>query len=383
VTLGFYYHIPFAVGAGDELYTQGMLGVFLEGLAKEVEVLVLLCHTYKGEDEYLLRSKNIRLVDLGTKTPAWHRHIFHSKILRNIKNELDGLNVLLVRAPSPLAPFFNKHLSKDCLLRYYIVGSYKSSSHEMRAKTIREHLIKIYLKVNHQLFLYRLKDEVVFVNSLQLKNELEGVCASVINVPTTTLTDNDFFNRKDTCNGNIINILFTGRIDLQKGLMELLQAFVILCDEYSNLRLHLVGWEEGHEKTVERLLKKTSEDLRVQDKVVFHGRKKVGEELWQMYRMADIYCIPSYHEGFPRTIWEAMANGLPVIATRVGGIPNYLSTHYDSILIKPKSVDEIVEAIKNLISSKALRKQIIDNGYSLVKDNTIEYRVKELLSYLK
>jgi len=360
-----------------------MLGVFLDALANEVKELVLFGHTYKGADEFVIRSKNIRLVDLGIKTSAWHRHLFHSKILRKINAGTTGLNALIVRAPSPLAPFFSSHISKNCLLRYYVVGSYGTVASETKPSTIREFIIKQYLKVSHHAFIKELQGKDVLVNSPKLESELEGYCNSVVNIPTTTLTDKDFLYRKDTCLSATVDILFTGRIDLQKGLMELVEAFAILYSEYPILRLHFVGWEENPEKPLEKALIKRSEELEVHKHVLFHGRKRLGEELWNMYRMADIYCIPSYNEGFPRTIWEAMANGLPVVTTPVGAVPYYLSHMENAYFINPKSVDELVQGIKTIIDSPMLRKKLISNAFEMVKENTVMNRAKQLINYLE
>ena len=99
--------------------------------------------------------------------------------------------------------------------------------------------------------------------------------------------------------------------------------------------------------------------------------------------MGDIYILPSYHEGFPRTIWEAMANSLPVVATNVGGIPNYLENNKNVILIEPKSVEEIVLGISKLLNNNTLRKNIIKNGYNLASKNTLEIQTKKMIKTLK
>jgi glycosyltransferase involved in cell wall biosynthesis len=106
----------------------------------------------------------------------------------------------------------------------------------------------------------------------------------------------------------------------------------------------------------------------------------VGPELNKMYQQADLYVIPSYHEGFPRTIWEAMANSLPVIATKVGGIPTYLTHEKNAMLIEPKSVQEIVRGIKKMANDSVLRKKIIVEGFELVKSNTLEVQTKKMIT---
>ena len=105
----------------------------------------------------------------------------------------------------------------------------------------------------------------------------------------------------------------------------------------------------------------------------------------QLYRDAQIYIIASVSdfEGFPRTIWEAMANSCPVIATRVGSIPHYLEHERHALLIEPKDVEGIVEAVKRLLSDEALRQKLIRNGYALAQTNTLEIQTKRLVQILK
>ena len=117
--------------------------------------------------------------------------------------------------------------------------------------------------------------------------------------------------------------------------------------------------------------------------VQFHGRKKIGVELNRMYFNSDIYIIPSFHEGFPRTIWEAMGQSTPVIATKVGGIPFLLDDKENSLLIEPKIVNEIVDAVESLISDEFLRRKIIINGYEKAKTVTLQNQSKLLISQIK
>jgi glycosyltransferase involved in cell wall biosynthesis len=165
--------------------------------------------------------------------------------------------------------------------------------------------------------------------------------------------------------------------------MELVEALALLRPMYPSVHLHFVGWDEKPNRPIEKALIRRGEELDVLDRIVFHGAMKLGDDLWNMYRLADIYCIPSYHEGFPRTIWEAMANGIPVITTPVGGIPFYLSHEENAYFVNPKSVQALAAAIKLLIEDDVLRKRIISNAFSLVKNNTVSARANQLIVHIE
>ena len=176
--------------------------------------------------------------------------------------------------------------------------------------------------------------------------------------------------------------MYTGRLAWEKGLRELIQAFGRNNSYKNNIYLNFVGWEDDIDKPVEKELKEYSKILNIENNIIFHGFKNVGEELNELYRMADLYVIPSYHEGFPRTIWEAMANSLPVVCTSVGSIPLELVNGHESIIIKPKDSKEIEEAINSLINNSELRKKIILNGRLKALQNTLELQTKKLIKLI-
>ena len=222
----------------------------------------------------------------------------------------------------------------------------------------------------------------IFVNSGLLEEENKIRAKQITLIKTTTLNEQSFFKRDDTCKGEIINLLYTGRINFQKGLRELVEATAELNKKY-NIKLHLVGWEDGEKPVFQMHLNEMASDLKIQDKVLFHGKQKIGPQLNHFYRTSDIYIIPSYHEGFPRTIWEAMASSLPVVATSVGSIPYYLNNKQDVYIIEPRDKDCIVKAIEELINDNNLRQKIIKNAYELVSDVTLEKQTKILIDKIK
>lgn len=240
----------------------------------------------------------------------------------------------------------------------------------------------MYIRHNDSLFRKAMKHADLLVNSPSLYEKYKHLGQSIHQIRTTTLSKNDIYVREDTCLNSTIQILYTGRLDWAKGLNEMADAFIQLRQQGESMEWHLVGWEEAEEKPVEKSLRLKVTEAGMQEFVFFHGKKKLGMELNNMYRMADIYVLPSYHEGFPRTIWEAMANGLPVITTSVGAIPLYLEHEQHALLMQPKSVSEIVQAVLKLKRDKTLRKGLINNGYIKAKENTLEIQTKNMINIL-
>ena len=384
--LGFYYHISLRKTTSG-MFLPGYLAVFVDALAREVEHLKLFLHedsslSNMGADT-CLQEKNISWVNLGTKTAAWHRSLFYKKILAPHMGEFEQVDLLIVRSPSPLAPYF-KNIISNSKICYLLVGDYHDGAMNMRINSLRDKIVQHYIIWNQTQLVKALRNSFVIVNSRFLLEKYIAITSNIFEVRTTTLREDDFFNRADTCREDVIKLAYIGRLDLQKGLVELLQAFAELIYHHNYpLELHFTGWEPLSSRPVESKLRQMAAHLKVKDKIFFHGRKKVGEELNEMYRQADIYVIPSYHEGFPRTILEAMANSCPVIATRVGSIPYYLEHEKHALLIEARSVDEIVIAVKRLIEEAELRQELIRNGYQLASGNTLEVQTKKLVLYLQ
>jgi glycosyltransferase involved in cell wall biosynthesis len=375
----FYYHIP-VFKDKDKLLVPSFLGVFIDSLASNVGTLFLLMHEVSNQSEadYILKSPNIKFVSLGLKTPAWHRMIFHKKILAEKLNEIKHCDYFIVRSPSPLAPFFSRYFDFSKIV-FMVVGDYAEGRKQMEKKTLRSFLINVFLMWNDYLFLKEMKRTSILVNSPALFQKYEPIALKTSQIKTTTLSEKDFYERLDTCQGDIIKLLFTGRIDLAKGLVELVSALAELNKKEKKYTLNIVGWEAKKEQPVQKQLLELARQIGQESQLTFHGKMSIGEELNSMYRQSDIYIIPSYHEGFPRTIWESMANSCPVIASRVGSIPYFLSNG-EALLIEPKNINQIVEAVKNMVSNTTLRQNLIKKGFEIAKTNTLEFQTKELLS---
>ena len=225
MNLGFYYHIPLHSSA-DELRIPAYLGVFLDSLADEVKTLILFMHEANPDDvkhcDYILKAKNIRYLSLGLKSPAWDRFLWPAKTLFRIKFNISLCDMLLVRAPSPLAPTFYHKFHKLTKIAYLVVGDYNEGAKHLDQPWWRKIPISILSNRNDRQLSFVLTRSLALVNSTALFNKYKDKVKNIHEVKTTTLASSDFFERTNTCEGNEIKILYAGGLYLAKGLIELL-----------------------------------------------------------------------------------------------------------------------------------------------------------------
>jgi len=383
--LGFHYHVP-AIKKNGMIHTSSFLGVFLDSLALHVDELVCIMHApLPSEDfmmDYILKSKNIRLVTMGLHSSVPRRLLTSHSIVRRIQPELNKLDLLLIRCPTPLLPALAsvKHLKRAFL----IVGDYQKSAQDLRQPYFMKKAIQLWASLNKLQQDRAIKDALVFVNNGLIHQELKSVVKNLHLVRTTTLQSSDFFLREDTCQSKTINLLYTGRLDLSKGLQEMIEALYRIRQQGIDARLHFVGWEDRNATVITDLLQKQAMEFGLEKEVFFHGKKQVGEELNKFYRMADIYIIGSrVNEGFPRTIWEAFANCLPVVASKVGSIPMFLVDKQEAYLIEPGVVEDMTKAIVELIKNSYLRVRLIKNAYKVAHESTLQIQTRKMIDIMK
>lgn len=385
MNIGYHYHVPFKK-IEDRIYLPSYFGLFIDELARNSDELFLFLFEKNNDEDdiedYALISNNITLVNMGKFPTFYHRLLFPFKFINICKEYANRLDHFIIRAPTPLSAYLYWSMKSKTKVSLMIVGDYIKSLPGLEQPLYRKMAIVVLMHFYQFLHLKTIKKANVLVNSPELFDFFKPLNNQIKLIRTTTLDKNSFFERSDTCKSEVIKLLYSGRINFAKGLKELVEALSILNKQLDKpVELHLVGWEDRGQNIVE-LLKRQANELNMAHHLFFHGKKKIGEELNSFYRMADIYVIPSYHEGFPRTIWEALSQSTPVIATSVGGIPYYLTDKSNVLLIEPKSVDSIVNAVMLLINDQELRRKLIQNGLETAKEVTLENQTKLLVNAL-
>ena len=141
-------------------------------------------------------------------------------------------------------------------------------------------------------------------------------------------------------------ITCVGRLSPEKGHHVLLDAARELAHSGDNFHLVIAG--DGPERVS---LERQSDRLGLRDRVRFLGQRR---DMDMIYAASDIMVLPSFKEGMPNVILEAMAHGLAIVATCVGGVPEMVRDGTEALLVRPNDVGELRRALERLVRSPAL-----------------------------
>lgn len=172
--------------------------------------------------------------------------------------------------------------------------------------------------------------------------------------------------------GETMTILHVGRFDVPKNHAGLLEAFRLLRETHPECRLRLVG-DGDLRADMEALAKEKG----VSDAVEFCGMQS---NVYPYLHNADIFTLPSIYEGNPMTIIEAMGTGLPIVASRVGGIPDMIHDGESGILVEPEP-QSICAGFTRLVEDGALRQRLGETALRESQTFSAEHMARDYLSF--
>jgi glycosyltransferase involved in cell wall biosynthesis len=159
-----------------------------------------------------------------------------------------------------------------------------------------------------------------------------------------------------------VRFLFVGSLIPVKDVRTLLYAFQIVKDQIDNSELHIVG--SGPER---HSLSALVSELGLQESVHFHGRVK-HSKMPTYFNKSDVFVLSSLSEGMPRVILEAMASGIPIVSTDVGGLSEILTNGKTGILVPSRDSKALAGGMIRLVSSPLMAQKIAGNALKVVRE---------------
>jgi glycosyltransferase involved in cell wall biosynthesis len=214
---------------------------------------------------------------------------------------------------------------------------------------------------------------LVLPESPSLRRQFAGIVPEdrVGELPTS-ITE-EFFERfegyRRSRHGQPLNVLFIGHLSQAKGYCDILRAIPAVASHF-DVRFSFMGAHQPIERNVffnqatgERIQREDPDQCyaehvvrnHLEDRVQFLGDRVFGEDKVRTFEAADIFVLPSYSEGFSRSVLEAMAAGLPMVVTRVGAVPDTVTDGVSAFVVEPGDVDELTRRVETLLGDPGLR----------------------------
>jgi len=302
------------------------------------------------------------------------------KTLKSLQNQIDIF--WQVDCPNPLNLVFNifcvlRKIPMVFFMRLDIISILKIKNKGIK-KLFPIICAQIIDKVNRKL----LKTHTAFVTGEKLyqsykkKNELVYTIFESLIRKEDVLTVSEAKARKNNDNLELVGI---GRLEKQKGFIYLLESVRLLIKVHS-VETHLTIIGSGPE---EKALKDYIHQHKLDNYVKMIGFIRHSTVFFKYLKKADIFVQPSLEEGVPKTIFEAMASGIPIIASRVGGVPYLIKNRVNGLLVNPADSEELAEAILRCKNDFTLSNNIVLNNLQYIDKFIFEKQKDVILEVIR
>jgi glycosyltransferase involved in cell wall biosynthesis len=361
---------------GENYFLPSFIGSWIFEMSHQFELVGLISIQSEKKlekfDYQIVSSKRIMFFSIEKKKNIFNQlkklPLKDFKTIQNLE-----FNFLIIRGITPLQYFIHRKFN-FISQKFLLVGSVVDSRPKIKFTKIGLLLYFLFWKRILELKLISLTASV-YANSPKIIEELHlklSIKSSFI--PTNSLRLKDFSKKKKMNLGEPLKLLFCGRVTAEKGIEELLVALALLLKETIKIELIIVGFAQ---KEYLIHLNNLIKQLNIEGSVFFRGFVPFGENLFAIYKEADVFVLPSWHEGFPHSIWEAACNYLPIITTKVGGIPGLLDTSLVNF-IEVQDSKSIKNAILECINNPSEKLKKSDLMYEYAKKYSIENCVQIL-----
>lgn len=338
-------------------------------------------HVYHLSRRLVTRGHKVVVITRGSWKSKWHREFIEGiEVYRvwymptypfHIKLHTVSVNRLLqqlqidfdvVHLHSPLVPYVKR-------LAPYVATQHGTTISDINRRKTRD-LYSLGLKVLRYPLIAidrRISRNASTVLAIsrgcgEELRQIYGVCAKKI-VVIPNGVDTDFFTPAEKPTIGEPCVLYTGRLDARKGVEDLVPCATYVCREKPKARFVVTG-DGPLASDMKRKVHTANLDANFQfTGFVFRG------VLLQHYREASVFVLPSYYEGLPTSLLEAMSCGIPSVATDIEGNSEVITDGETGLLVPPRNPRLLAEAILKLLDDEELRSQIGANARKHIVEN--------------
>jgi len=228
-------------------------------------------------------------------------------------------------------------------------------------------------------YLYR-QAAVIFTVSPKFTEMINQTGARAVTIrPLMEFGEEDIIRNREYSSKGKYRILFVGRIERNKGVFELAEAVRLLKEKrIKNFEVHMVG-DGVDAQSLKDAIKRHS----LSDFFVFQGTVTERTALAEHYKNADIFVLPTHHEGFPRVLYEAMIFGVPIMTTFVGGISTIMRDGINCCRLEPKDAIGLSSQIMAFLGTYENRAVVARNATKTIIAYLSDKKDKPAVQLLK
>jgi L-malate glycosyltransferase len=282
--------------------------------------------------------------------PVYPFHVrFHRYFLNNIflKNEK---KFDIVHFHNPLVPSLKTNLPVVVTEHGTVRGDISHLTNKDLSSVFTKIFAREFIALDYEMLR---NSDVITTVSNSCKNEIQAMIPEKKEIYIIgNGVDTNLFCPDPEITRDQNTILYTGRLDGRKGVSDLLRSAVEVCEKFPDSKFILTGRGPNSD-----YLEKLVRNLKLQENVTFTGYVS-KDRLIKLYQSSTLYVLPSYYEGLPTTLLEAMSCGLPAIVTDVEGSSEVIINNQNGILVPPKSPEELSRQIIKLLENRDQRERL-------------------------
>lgn len=324
---------------------------------------IICCSNFPQLDDWCAKftKENIQVVRINAKHKHDPRHLTQlKKVIKQYK--IDVLHLQIWNPAACRYAFFaGKHLKIPIIITEHDPFKLSVFKNIFKKWTLKYVAKIVAISQNNQKILEKLypkhKNKITMIHNGIDLTWWQSQLLRLTKVDIERIKTQIFQAHMDT-----LILIAIAELHERKGLKYLIEAIAELAREYPNIKLVIVG--EGKERNN---LEKLGDKLKLKANLAFLGRQK---NIPQLLSSSDIFVLPSaQREAFGFVNLEAMICGLPVVTTKVGGIPEIVKDGETGFLVEPQNANSLKENLKKLIENAKLRKSMGEKGRKRAMQN--------------
>lgn len=363
---------------GGHYVTTGGHSIQMDALARYFDLVTLCVPVQQGSQGrgVGLKSNNIRICPLPFYRSKWEFLRLLPEYVQIIHAALCEAEIAVVMLPGYVGNLGSVIARHHHLPMFQIVVSDWATLFRTRSRGYIRRLVAPGVSFLIDLFMgYLTRGVVTFYTGRILYHAGDPHQYSRV---SSTIASDSIWIHGEIREGPPYRVLFVGRLEIEKGLSHLLEAFAsVLTDEFP-MELYIVG-----DGTLRAELETKARKLGVFSRTKFLGYVPQGNRLLRIYRGSNLFVLPSLQEQQGKVLLEAMSNGIPVVATDVGGVPTVVQHGWNGLLVPAGDAHALTSAISRVIKDEPLRKHLIANGLEYARQHTVERETERMMHIVR